>query len=359
MKKNISIFLPGVIILLALALFLVEVPYTIRAKGLVKPVKEWYLQKAPDGTLVNILEDHITGSVNEYKAQEFQRGDVVHFSFNEHLLRQRRVHRGDTIAWVLSHDIDMQIVRKKGELAYQEALKEVYLTGEKPEAVQMAEEEVELARQEFETQKKITDRIQHLYEEDLVSEQDYELAVNDLKVKQYALEIARANYQALVAGEKEEEISVIRSRESDLAQQIIQLENLREAMHIIAPISGQVIRQRGLEQQGEKEVIRLADMTSVLAFVPVDSYERVFIESGQVVWIRHEGSRTEIKGTVHDIDNSVQMINNQPKVFVTIMIEDNGNNILLPNMIIDARIQADTLTLMDYLLRITRVVYHN
>ncbi len=41
------------------------------------------------------------------------------------------------------------------------------------------------------------------------------------------------------------------------------------------------------------------------------------------------------------------------------MVADQESTALLPNMIIDARIQADTLSLLDYLLRITRVVYHN
>ena len=359
MKKHISFFILGVLALFILSLFLVEMPYAIRAKGIVKPVMEWYLQKADDGTLVNLMEDHVSGSIQEYKVQEFQRGDVVHFSFNDRLIRQEMVNKGDTIAWVVSHDIDMQMVQKQGELAYQEALKKVYLTGEKPEALQMALDEVELARQELETQQKITERVQHLYEQDLVSQQEYELAVNDLMVRQHALEIAQSHYRALLAGEKEEEISVIRSRIASLERQITQLEQHRQAMHIISPISGRVVRQRGLEQQQDKEVIRLADMSSVLAFVPVDSYERPFIEPGQEVWIRQQGSRKEIRGKVLDIDNSVQMINNQPKVFVTIMVEENESLDLLSNMIVDARIHADDLTLWQYLLRITRVTYHN
>ncbi len=359
MKKKVSVFIPGVLILLLLALFFIETPYTIRAKGVVKPVKEWYLHKDTDGTLVNVLEDHVSGSVNEYKVQEFQRGDVVSFSFNDTLLRQSRIIKGDTVARVSSHDLAMQLVEKQGDLAYQQALKEVYLTGEKPEAIRMALDEVELARQELETQQKITGRIRQLYEEDLVSQQEYELAMNDLMVKQYAVEIAQSNYQALAAGEKEEEISVIRAHINSLDNQIIHLKNHLKAMHITAPITGDVVRQRSLELQAGKEVLRLADMSSVLAFVPVDSYERAFIQEGQHVIITHEGSRKEVHGKVLNMDNSVQMINNRPKVFVTVLVTDNAENILMPNMIIDARIQADTLTLMDYLLRITRVVYHN
>ncbi len=342
-----------------IALFLVEMPYAIRAKGVVRPMTEWYLLKADDGTLINMMEDHVTGGVQEYIVQEFQRGDVVHFLFNDPLLRHDMVTRGDTIAWVVSQDLDMKMVQKVGELAYQEALKKVYLTGEKPEALQMALDEVELARQEVETQQKITARIEHLYQQDLVSQQEYELAVNDLMVKKHALEIAQSYYRALLAGEKEEEISVIRSGISNLEQQIRQLEQHRQAMHIISPITGRIVRQRSIEQQQEKEVIRLADVSSMLAFVPVDSYERTFIEPGQDVFIRQQGGRKEWKGRVLNIDNSVQMINNQPKIFVTVMIDGHENQELLPNMIIDARIHADRLTLMDYLLRITRVVYHN
>ncbi len=359
MKK---LFWGFVLVLLAIVLllfYLVDIPYSVRGKGIVKPVKEWGLYKAADGTLMNILEDHLSGSINEYKVMEFQRGDIVGFLFNESLIQDHMIREGDTIAWVVSNELNLRMVEKRGDLSYQQSLLQVYLTGEKPEAVQMALEEVELARQELETQSKLTERIQHLYEQDLVSQQEYELALNDLKVKQYVLEIAQSNYRAIISGEKEEETGVIRSQIASLEYQINELDKHMNAMNILSPITGNVIRQRDMTGTMSDEVIRVADLSSFLVFVPVDAFEKNYIEPGQEVIIRNDVNRSGITGRVAGIDNSVQLINRRPKVFVSVLINNTEDINLLPNMIVDARINTGPVPPMEYLLRMSRVVYQN
>ncbi len=359
MKRLFWGFLLILLATVLLLVFLVDVPYSVRGKGIVKPVKEWGLYKAADGTLMNILEDHESSSINEYKVMEFQRGDIVGFLFNESLIQDHMVRKGDTIAWVFSNELNMRMVEKHGDLSYHQSLLQVYLTGEKPEAVRMALEEVELARQELETQSKLTERIQHLYEHDLVSTQEYELALNDLKVKEYALEISRSNYHTIIAGEKEEEIGVIRSQIAALEYQINELDKHMNAMNILSPISGNIIRQRDMTGTMSDEVIRVADLSSFLVYVPVNTFEKTYIAPGQEVSIRNNDSRSEINGYVSGIDNSVQLINRRPMVFVSVLINHTEGVNLLPNMIVDARINTGPVTLKEYLIRKSRVVYQN
>ncbi len=357
MKKYLlgaSLVLLAVVVLV---FFLVELPYSVRGKGVVSPMREWGLYTATDGTLINRLQDNASGSLREYRVLEFQRGDVVSFYFNDRLEKNNMVSRGDTIAWVISNDLRMRLVEKTGELAYQESLLQVYLTGEKPEAVQMALDEVELARQELNTQKRLTERITHLYGQDLVSRQEYELAVNDLEVKRYALEIALSNYEAIVAGEKEEEIGAVRARIEALEQQLKQLHSHNEEMNILAPITGNILRQRDMETRDQQEVIRVADLSSLLVFVPVDTHETIYINPGQEVFITLGNRR--IKASVHSVDNSVQIINNRPKVFVSVVVDNHSDTGLIPNMVVDARIITQTVSLKEYLLRMSKVAYHN
>lgn len=359
MKKTIPIvFLT--LVALAAGLLYIKVPYSMRAKGIVKPAREWGIHKAFDGTLVNVLEDHLTGTINEYKVLEFQRGDIVQFLFNNELLRGDAVDEGDTIAWVISNDLKMNIIQKKGALAYEESLLRVYLTGDKPEALRLAENQVELAQQELYNQQKITKRISQLYEQDVVSLQEYELAINDLRVKEYRLEIARSAYESLLAGEKEEEIGAIRARIASLEYQVKHLNDHLADMNILAPISGQIVRQRNPAGTNADEVIKVADHSFYIVFAPIDIFESQFIYHGQSVTIKPTHSHTEIKGTIHDIDNRVQIINRQPKVFVSIIIEPQSTDYrLLPNMVVDARIHHKKVSAGEYLLRKSRIVYQN
>ncbi len=360
MKK----LLPGVFILLLVAIALLlaylEIPYNVRSKGIVKPALEWSVQKGSDGGLVTMLENHQSGNIHTYQVHEFERGDVVQFLFNEALMHTDEVLQGDTIARVFSNDLQMRLVEKQGALGYEKALLQARLTGEKPEAVQMALEQVALARQELQTQQKQTERVKKLYEEDVVSEQEYELAVNDLRIKEYALEIAESNYEAITAGEKEEEIGTIRARIAALENERDQLKSHRREMNILSPVDGQIVRQRNPEETGNEEVIRVADLSSLVVFVPVDPFEEQYIRTGQQVSIKSSYSRKQYTGEVVQIDNSVQLINNQPKIFVSVLVDnEHSERVLFPNMVVDARITSDPVTLGQYLIRMSRVVHQN
>ena len=358
MKKLLP-FIALIVVLGALTPF-IKVPYNIRTKGIVMPAKEWGLYKAFDGTLVNMLEDHVNGIINEYKVHEFQRGDIVQFLFNQDLLGSELVNEGDTIAWVVSNDLKLNILEKKGALAYEKSLLDVYLSGDKPEAVQLALDQIELARQEVKNQEKITERIVQLYEQDVVSRQDYELAVNDLLVKEYRLEIAQSAYQAVLAGEKEEEIGAVRARIAAIEYQLSHLKEHLADMNILSPITGQLMRQRIANNDNSGQVIKIADLSTYVVSVPIDLFEKKYLHIGQAVSLSTPHSRKEHTGAIIGIDNSVQIINRQPKIFVSVLVNPVSNEYLLyPNMIVDARIHHENISLIEYLIRKSRIVYQN
>lgn len=358
--KNLLFGIFLVMVLMIAAFLYIEMPYTIRAKGIVKPIQEWGLYKAFDGTLVNILEDHVSGSLTEYKVLEFQRGDIVSFLFNDQLLQHEAVSKGDTIAWVISNDLKLSLLEKQGALAYEESLLQVYLTGEKPEAIKLALDQVQLASQELQTQRQITERITQLYRQALVSQQEYELAVNDLKVREYQLDIARSNYESLLAGQKEEQIGAIQARITALELQKKHIMEHMAGMNIVSPINGHLIRQRNPDGSNEDTVLKVADLSGLLVFAPIDVFEKSFIEAGQQVTIVSTHGRNEFEGRIIGIDNSVQIINRQPKIFITILVSSEDSQAgLFPNLVVDARIHTPRVSLFEYLKRKSGVVYQN
>ena len=359
MKKALAIIF-AVLIIFTVAVLFVDVPYNIRAKGIVKPVKEWGLYKTFDGTLLNIVEDHKRGILNEYKVLEFQRGDIVSFQFNNDLLQHEMVGQGDTIAWVFSSDLSLSILEKRGAIAYQESLLRVLQSGERPEAINIARDQIELARQELETQRKISQRISHLFDQQLVSQQEYELAMNDLHVREHQLEIANSALEAVLAGQKEEEIQSIEARIASLHTEKHHLYKHAGNMHITAPFNGQLIRQRDPEGIDADVVIRIADTSSLIVFVPVDISEKQFIQVGQPVTIKGVYANVEYHGEVIGMDNSVRIFNRQPRIFISVMIDNENSAMpLMPNMIVDAWIHSDPVSLKSYLLRKSRIIYTN
>lgn len=358
--KKVLVGIAAVILLGALALHLVEVPYAIRSRGLILPVEEWSLVRGSGGVLVQVHENHRNGVVSQYGVSEFQRGDVARYVFNETLLGSGIVNKGDTIAWVYTSDIHLELIALQGDLAYQQSVLDVYLSGERPEEISVAEGRIELARQELENQEMQTERIIQLYLEGVVAQQEYELALNELKVKQYALEIAMAQQQALMAGRKAEDLEVVRSRIAALELQIEQLKQHMDAFHLVSPVSGTVIRDRNpLAGNQPEPILRIADFSSLMVFLPVDYHESRYAEPGQAVHFRSGSGLFSRKGHLVSIDNTVRLMNNRPKLFLGAVVEGDDSGMVLRNMMVEARVVCDTIPLREYLRRMSRGVMQN
>lgn len=361
MKKTIGIVTILVVVtVLILLSFTIQIPYYVSGRGVIMPVEEWSLMGRPGGSLVHIYENHLKGVVSEYGVSEVQRGDIARYTFNEGLLRQGEVQKGDTLAWLYTSDVQLKIIELEGELSYQQSLLAVYLTGEKPEEIRVAENRIELARQELETQQALTGRMIRLFEEGVIARQEYELSVNDLKVREHDLEIAEAVYNTLTSGRKSEDINAVRSRVNALDQQIIQLKKHINAFHLVAPIGGTIIRERNPVMENSSDVIlRIADFSSFVVLLPVDHTEETYLTPGQKVRINTGGGQEELIGELVTIDQTVRLINNRPKIFLTILINGTPHANLYRNMMVQARVESDLLGVWPYLARVSKTIYHN
>ena len=361
MKKAIgAVFLLAVLLLVLILASKAEFTYYVNGRGVIMPVQEWSLHGGFGGSLIHIFENHLDGTVTEYGVSEIQRGDIARYQFNEHLLRTGSVEKGDTLVWLFTSEIQLQIIQLEGELAYQQSLLAAYLSGKKPEEIMVAENRVELARQELETQRALTGRIMQLFKEDVVSQQEYELSLNDLKVKEYALEIAGSLFNTLTSGRKSEDIDAVRARISSLNNQIDQMKVHVDAFHLVTPISGKIIRERNPVIENTSEVIlRIADFSSYAVIMPVDHAEEAYLQTGQLVIISSGSRKLSYTGELVAIDKTVRLMNNQPKIFLTILLSDTSNASFYRNMMVQGRIECDKPKAWEYAARKLKSVYQN
>lgn len=348
------------LVILIFISFRIEIPYHVSGRGVIMPLQEWSLYRGSGGSLVHMHENHLSGIVSEYGISEVQRGDIARYHFNSQLLNSGKVQQGDTIARLYTSDIYLKIIELEGELAYQQSLLTSYLAGEKPEEIRVAENEIELAKQELENQQNQTARIVSLFDEGVVSQQEYELSVNELKVKEYALDIARSRYLTLTSGRKSEDLKATESRISSIEQQLKQTKKHMEAFHLISPLSGMIIRERNPVMENTAEVIvRIADLSSLVILVPVDYNQEPYLLPGQAVKISPVSGRQEYIGKLVSIDRTVRLINNRPKVFLTILLDDETENNLYRNSMVSASIDTGPTSVWQYLVRKANVVYQN
>lgn len=360
MKRRVLIILLSLFVLIGIAATQFDFPYYIRTKGVILPVEEWVLLKGSGGSLLHVHENHLNGIVQEFGTAEFQRGDIGKYAFNEALLEKGFVHKGDTLAWVYTSDVYLQIISLEGELAYNRSLLDVYLSGEKPEDIILAENQVDLARQELETQRLMAERNELLFKQDVISRQEYELIENDLKVKEFAVVIAQSQLNSLLSGRKSQEIQLIESQIAALSTQLEQLKIHIGAFHLISPVSGQVIRERHfIPEFGEEVVLRIADFSSMMVSLPIDYYEEPYLLQGQPVDITSATGFLKVAGKILTIDNTVTVVGNRPKIFLRVQVDNPPTDKVLRNMMVEGRIYCGHVSAFEYLKRISQTSYQN
>ncbi len=355
--------LSAIIIILLAAVFVffkyIELPYKINTKGIIYPSKEWKIIKSDDGTLLNILKNNRNNTVSYYSVTEFQRGDFAEFILDENIFGKEQISKGDTIGYIKSNEEQRRYNELKGELSAQRNLLKVYSTGAKPEEIAIAYENLNLARQEYETQKRITQRNKILHEDEYISDEEYELSFNRYKLSLYRYNIAKSEYNAITAGAKKEQLNYIKANIQTLEAQISDIEERINSFTILSPFTGEIVKQHGRDNE-ENAVVRLADVSEHVVILPIELFQLAYIVPGQEISLKTNLSNQPLNAKVIDIDNSVQMINFRENIFVTALITDKEyNQKIIPNMLVEAEIDCGRVPAKEYIKRLLRTVYHN
>ncbi len=359
MKKKIV--LPAAVILFlcvsSFSLFYIKIPYTINGNGIIKPTYEWRLDKTLDGRIVNTLKNNLTNTVPEFTATEFQRGDLVEFIISRNLGINIKVFKGDTIGTINSYIESLKLLQMRGELEEKIRLRDVYLTGEKPENVEIAYQEMVRAEQELLTQQKITERIKTLHNEQLIADQEYEISQNDLNNMVQTAAIKRASYQSMISGAKKEEIALVDAAILQLRSQIEITEKRIDAFTITAPITG-ILLPNGREITEMESLARIISVDSTIIVLPVDISELQYIKTGSTVKCLTPINKTELLGYIYHIDNEIQQLNQRQMVFVASVIDYKQNDIM-PNLKVSVKIETGEITIAQYFTRLLKTVYNN
>ncbi len=341
------------------ASFYIEVPYIINTKGIIYPQKEWKVRSSSDGIIKSELKDYSNNTISQYSVLEFQRGDFAEFRLNNDIFKKKKINKGDTIGIINSNEEIRRLVELKGDLESKEQLLNVYLAGAKAEELEVANKKLTLAQQEYSTQKIITDRNRTLHEKKYISDEVFELSLNQYKKKLHEYEIAKAEYKALASGAKPEQIAYLRSNISAIEAQISQLHERVKAFSVLAPFSGILLRQHNYNN--EEVILKIADVDNYIAVFPVELSLLQYIKIGQPVQLVSETKNKEYNASVISFDNRVQMINFRQNIFVTAKLEktDNQTNTLIPNMVVNANIDCGKITVFEYVKRFFRNTTQN
>lgn len=357
-NKYIGLVVTGLIVLiLYLLIRFVEVPYFVQSRGIIMPISEWSLKKEGDGTLVSQLKDNLTNSTKNFTVSEFQRGDLAEFNFNSQILHNGTINKGDTIGLISSIEEERKLIDLTAELQVQKSLLQVYLSGEKPQDIRVASERMIKAEQEYETQKKLFHRNEALFSKGYIAEEVYDLSLNELRIKQQDLEIAKSTYEAMLSGAKKEQIDYVQATINSLEMQIRHTEKRLQSFHILSPISGNIVDRR-LAINGYESIITITDNSEQIVVFPIEIYQLPLIKTGQAIQVKTTSYGTSVAGHIIGFDNVAQVVDQRQHVFVTALLEENNPGVL-PGMMLELSISTGVISLPEYIKRLLKIVYAN
>ncbi|MDQ3392511.1 MAG: efflux RND transporter periplasmic adaptor subunit [Bacteroidota bacterium] len=352
-KKNINLYIAGIVLISCAIIYFFPFPinYFVESKGLILPAHEWSLIRSIEGNLISSHKDNIKGSVQSFGVTEFVRGDVVEFKINNNILSAKSITTGDTVGMIYSNEQERNLIQLLGDFEVLNAEYKFYTTGQKPEDIQQAKTKLEFVKQDLLTQKKLTARAETLYKESVISDQEYELALNDLKLKEIQIDIAEALYNSVSTGDKPEMAALIKAKMQALEKQINQVKGRFTFFTVTSPVSGMVVSNRALDNT--ETVINVADTSSLVILVPFDLKELPYVKKGQEVYIGK--SSKQYKGKILNIDNVVQVIDYKQAIFATIIIDNHID--LMPGSFAEVSMHCGELSLMEYLKRIFDITF--
>jgi len=339
-----------ILALLAVSFLPFSVPYQISSRGVVMPAKQWILGRNQDGNLISTIKDNLTGTLSEYSVTEFQRGDVASFRVRDKWSSSKFISAGDTVGEISSNEEERALLYLKGQLKIQEAEMLFYTTGQKPEDVLEARNMLQLAKQELSTQQRLMRRTEEMFRDSLISYQAYDIALNELRVKEYNSKIAEARLASVMAGEKPEQALRVKAQTDALRLQMEQIEKRLASFRLVCPISGLVVRKKGVETPFDV-LIEVADTSAYVVLFPVPYQELSFLNVGTPVELFAQDLPENVSGNVAHIDNSIQLIGGKQAVFVTAIFRG-GDAVILPGRIVEINVVSTPVSLREYLYRV-------
>ncbi|MFN3529572.1 MAG: HlyD family secretion protein [Bacteroidia bacterium] len=316
-RKKTSFILIVVALILTLASFApLSVPFSSRSKMLIRPELQWELIRNAQGNLITSTRNHITGAIAAYSIAEFNRGDAVVFHLKPNWQGGSTVSKNDTIGILYSNEEQSKIISLEAELKVLEAELHFFNTGQKPEDVANARNEVLLAEQELENQRLLSQRAALLFRDSVIAQQEYDLAINALRVREISLELAKTRYASITTGDKPEQIQLIETRIYAMQQQLKQAKERISYFTLLAPFDGTIVMRQGFSV-GDT-LLEIHGGSSFVGVAPILLSDRKFLKIGDEVEITHYGEHKGIKGSIQSFDQVSKLVNGQAVVFCTV-----------------------------------------
>lgn len=336
--------LPVVVVIILLLNRAIEFPFTIKTYMEVKPQQKWVLAKGDNGQLTSSLFNYEFGFSNNLSVTQFERGELISFEFHPSI-KNKRIYVGDTIVIVRSNELEQRLIELEGELSVAKAELASKKVGEKISLIDEAENKLQFAQARVDEKKISINRIEQLFKKGLLSQEEYEIALWELKQLEIDRNIYKSQLEAVSSGSKPEEIKRLESNVNALNNEINLLSIRLNELTIISPIDG--VKNPSFSSD---TLLTLIDIDNVVLTAPIKISELGYFEEDSILKIKLNNFDEEFDGRIILLSKEVKYLDGTQVVIANILI-DNRQTGLLPGMILEGEIILDTLSIPELAIR--------
>ncbi|MEJ2052444.1 MAG: hypothetical protein P8X42_00875, partial [Calditrichaceae bacterium] len=324
----------------------------ISAKAKIIPAREWILRKSQDGSIQIVDKDHRKNIIHSVSAYQVERGDFVEFRMNENLANNDLIKKDDLIGRIHSIETERELAELKKQLSEARSYLNMSQTGAKATKINVAEEIVNKLQLQLKNQSEIVERKKKLFQNNIISEEEYQIEKNIEDLYRSELLEARANVTDIKSGAKPEEIDLYQNMVKTTKMEIEHVEELLDKFTLKSPLSGRIYRVFS-----EDTLLIIGDTMSV-AVLPIPANDISKVKIGQQLIINADLNETGIKvtGNIININKTSNYLNNKDNIVITGSLDKATPNVP-SNTIMPCIIKTEPLILRNYIFNFIKIIF--
>ncbi len=348
MKKYHKIQITAALILVLSGIFFlpIEIQYTVESTGKIVPSQQWILSQGNDGQLLANSKNFATGLNNSYQFTSFERGKSISLNLDQSLVAGKVVAKGDTLGVIYSTSQHENLIQLNGELQVLKAELAAGLSGVKKTEVQESQERLALAKSELNKQDKIVQRQKELLREEIITQEEYQIAMDDLNILLKAVDVRQAELESSTSGVKNEEINKLNKQIMAIENEISFLKQQIDSENLItAPFRGRIERTFSNDT-----LISISSIKSGVALIPVPLEAAAYIGDKSSISFDSAFGISSLKGNIQMKNHVMHLIGGKQCIIVTGTVEPLSDD-FVSGIIAKAEIACDLVSLPTYLER--------
>jgi hypothetical protein len=319
---------PVVLLILATSIVIIltnlQIPYKIKTMAKVLPLRQWILTRNASGDILTYSSNNLEGVNNSFKLTSFERGESMILEFTSKCNNGELVNEGDTLGIIYSNKKQEKLVQLNGELDVLKATLGANVSGDKATEIMEAEKRVELARSEYEKQFRIVNRSKKLFEKELIAEEDYQSAVDELNILDKSILVKQAELETCLSGVKDEEVKLLQEKILAINGEVSFLKKeIYAQSSILAPFSGR------LEKSFSSDTLLvLSNFEIGIALIPIAVEDENYLEEGDNVEFNLSNSSETMSGSVQMKQPTMKIINGRQCIMVLATVNNLSNKFI-------------------------------